>query len=437
MRGLGKHAGPKNQTIKWQGKARQGKARRILSMTASNWTRRAVLGCAAAALTVALGFTAAAADTIKIGAPVPQTGPFASDGAVMQKAIQLAVDELNKAGGVLGQQLEPLFFDVGDLTPDKLQAAAANLIDRNKADLIVTGYGGFGPDIPAFCPQGVPFVHADAFSSVVTMMNDMKCTAIFNASDVEAAYGRVMWDQIQATGHSFPNKKIALVHGPYEWEFGLANAMAESAKAAGWEVVLKEEVPYESAQWQGILSKIRAAGPSLVHIEMLDASLVSTFVQEYRQVPIKNALVSGGYAVSIPAFGEVIKGGNVDGVLGMTLSAQLPSPEADAFVAKWKAAYNEDVPLSIAALVWDQVYLWAAAVTKVGSASEHAAVAKAMKEMNYKGLTGVLAFNDRFMIPTNDDSQPAFLLQVQDKKLVPIMIGTKKVADFVVPEWSK
>jgi hypothetical protein len=37
------------------------------------------------------------------------------------------------------------------------------------------------------------------------------------------------------------------------------------------------------------------------------------------------------------------------------------------------------------------------------------------------------------MIPTNDDSQPAFLLQVQDKKLVPIMIGTKKVADFVVP----
>lgn len=406
-------------------------------MTIAQWTRRAVLGCATSVLAAALGLSAAAADTIKIGAPIPQTGPFASDGAVMQKAIQLAVDELNKNGGVLGKQLELAFFDVGDLTPDKLMAAAANLIDSGKSDYIVTGYGGFGPDIPAFCPSGVPFVHNDAFTSVVDMMNSMGCTAIFNASDVESAYGRVMWDQLMALGYAFPNKKLAIVHGPYEWEYGSVNAMAEAAKAAGWEVVLNEEVPYESAQWQGILSKIREAGPSLVHVEMLDTSLTNTFIQEYRQNPIKGALVNAGYAASIPAFGQVISGGTVDGVIGMTLSAQLPGPNSDAFVAKWKTAYNEDVPWSLAAQLYDEVNLWAAAVTKVGNAADHAAVAKAMKEMNYKGLTGVLAFNDRFMIPTNDNTQPAFLFQVQDKKLVPIMIGSKKVADFVVPEWSK
>lgn len=406
-------------------------------MTFAAFTRRAALGCAATLLAATLGVSAAAADTIKIGAPIPQTGPFASDGSVMQKAIQLAVDDLNKNGGVLGKQLELAFFDVGDLTPDKLMAAAANLVDSGKSDFIVTGYGGFGPDIPAFCPHGVPFVHNDAFTSVVNMMNDMKCTAIFNASDVEAAYGKVMWDQLMALGHEFPNKKLAIVHGPYEWEFGSMNAMAEAAKAAGWEVVLKEEVPYENAQWPGILSKIREAGPALVHIEVLDTGLTNTFIQEYRQNPIKGAIVNAGYAASIPAFGEVIAGGTVDGVLGMTLSAQLPGPDADAFVAKWKAAYNEEVPWSLAAQLWDEVHLWAAAATKVGNASDHAAVAKAMKEMNYKGLTGTLAFNDRFMIPTNDDTQPAWLFQVQSKKLVPIMIGTKKVADFVVPEFSK
>jgi ABC-type branched-subunit amino acid transport system substrate-binding protein len=406
-------------------------------MVFSHWSRRVVLGGAAALVATAIGLAPALADAIKIGAPIPQTGPFASDGSVMQKAIQLAVDELNKSGGVLGKQVEVTFFDVGDLTPDKLMAAAANLIDSGKSDYIVTGYGGFGPDIPAFCPHGVPFVHNDAFTSVVNMMNDMKCTAIFNASDVESAYGKVQWDQLMALGYDFPTKKIAIVHGPYEWEYGAMNAMAEAAKASGWEVVLKEEVPYENAQWPGILSKIREAGPSLVHIEVLDPGLTNTFIQEYRQSPVKGAIVNAGYAASVPGFGQVVSGGTADGVLGMTLSAQLPGPDADAFVAKWKAAYNEEPPWSLAAQLVDEVNLWAAAVTKVGNPSDHAAVAKAMKEMNYKGLTGVLAFNDRFMIPTGDDTQPAFLFQVQSKSLVPIMIGSKKVAEFQVPEWSK
>lgn len=390
----------------------------------------AVIAVTAVAMTAQAG-------TIKIGAPIPQTGPFASDGGVMEKAIKLAVEDLNKAGGVLGQQVEVEFFDIGDLSPDKLQAAAANLIDRGKADFIVTGYGGFGPDIPAFCPQGVPFIHNDAFTSVVDLMNSMGCTSIFNASDVESAYGKVMFDQIMALGHDFPNKKLAIVHGPYEWEAGLTKAMAEAAAAQGWEIVVNEEVPYESVQWPGILSKIRDANPSLVHIEVLDAGLTYTFLQQYFDNPVKGALLNAGYAASVPAFGDVISKGNVEGVLGMTLSAQLPGPEGDAFVKKWQAAYNEMPPWSLAAQLYDEVNMWAAAVAIAGSASDHAAVVKALKEMSFKGLTGTLKFDDRFKIPTSDASQPAFLFQVQGKDLKTLMIGTAKTADFVEPSWAK
>ncbi|WP_119269593.1 ABC transporter substrate-binding protein [Taklimakanibacter deserti] len=408
-------------------------------MSLTSVLRTAARGLAVFALAAIVGSTslAARADTIKIGAPIPQTGPFASDGGVMEKAIKLAVEDLNKAGGVLGQQVEVTFFDIGDLSPDKLQAAAANLIDRGKADFIVTGYGGFGPDIPAFCPQGVPFMHNDAFTSVVDMMNSMGCTAIFNASDVESAYGKVMFDQIMALGHQFPNKKLAIVHGPYEWESGLTKAMADAAVAQGWEVVVNEEVPYESVQWQGILSKIRDASPSLVHIEVLDAGLTYTFLQQYFDSPVKGALVNAGYAASVPAFGDVIVQGKVEGVLGMTLSAQLPGPEGDAFVKRWQAAYNETPPWSLAAQLYDEVNMWAAAVAKAGSASDHPAVVKALKEMSYKGLTGTLKFDDRFKIPTSDASQPAFLFQVHDKGLKTLMIGTKKTSDFALPDWTK
>jgi branched-chain amino acid transport system substrate-binding protein len=386
----------------------------------------------------ALATTAAfAAEPIKIGAPIPQTGPFASDGGVMEKAITLAVEDLNKAGGVLGQPVEVSFFDIGDLSPDKLQAAAASLIDRDKSDFIVTGYGGFGPDIPAFCPQGVPFIHNDAFTSVVEMMNTMGCKHIFNASDVETAYGKVMFDQLMALGRDFPVKKIAIVHGPYEWEAGLTKAMAEAATAAGWEIVLNEEVPYESVQWEGILSKIRAAGPSLVHIEVLDASITYTFLQQYFANPVKGALVNAGYAASIPAFGEVIAQGNVEGVLGMTLSAQLPGPDADAFVKNWQARFNELPPYSLAAQLYDEVNMWAAAVKQVGNAQDHAKVVQAIQDMSFKGLTGTLKFDETRKIPTNDETQPAFLLQVQGSQLVPLMIGAKKAGEFIEPAWAK
>lgn len=409
-------------------------------MSLKSWLHGAVRQLtvfALAVIAVTAVATTAQAGTIKIGAPIPQTGPFASDGGVMEKAIKLAVEDLNKAGGVLGQQVEVEFFDIGDLSPDKLQAAAANLIDRGKADFIVTGYGGFGPDIPAFCPQGVPFIHNDAFTSVVDLMNSMGCTSIFNASDVESAYGKVMFDQIMALGHDFPNKKLAIVHGPYEWEAGLTKAMAEAAAAQGWEIVVNEEVPYESVQWPGILSKIRDANPSLVHIEVLDAGLTYTFLQQYFDNPVKGALLNAGYAASVPAFGDVISKGNVEGVLGMTLSAQLPGPDGDAFVKKWQAAYNEMPPWSLAAQLYDEVNMWAAAVAIAGSASDHAAVVKALKEMSFKGLTGTLKFDDRFKIPTSDASQPAFLFQVQGKDLKTLMIGTAKTADFVEPTWSK
>lgn len=408
-------------------------------MSLESWLRGISRGLAAfsVAAFAAAAPLAASADTIKIGAPIPQTGPFASDGSVMEKAITLAVEDLNKAGGVLGQQLEVSFFDIGDLSPDKLQAAAANLIDRNKSDFIVTGYGGFGPDIPAFCPQGVPFIHNDAFTSVVEMMNSMGCKHIFNASDVEAAYGKVMFDQLMALGRDFPVKKLAIVHGPYEWESGLTKAMADAATAAGWEIVLNEEVPYESVQWQGILSKIREAQPSLVHIEVLDASLTYTFLQQYFTNPVKGALVNAGYAASIPAFGDVIAQGNVEGVLGMTLSAQLPGPEGDAFVQNWQARYNEPPPYSLAAQLYDEVFMWAEAVKTAGSASDHAKVVQTLQDMSYKGLTGTLKFDETRKIPTSDETQPAFLLQVQGGQLKPVMIGTKKVGEFIEPSWSK
>ena len=131
------------------------------------------------------------AETITIGAPIPITGPYSSDGEVMDKGERLAIDELNAQGGLLGQKLEYSVFDIGDLTPDKLQAAATDLVERKKVQVLINGYGGMGPDIPAFCPYPIPYINNDATSNVVELMEKMKCKSIFMGSDVDINYGRI------------------------------------------------------------------------------------------------------------------------------------------------------------------------------------------------------------------------------------------------------
>lgn len=391
----------------------------------------------AAAAVASLAAPALAADTIKLGAPIPLTGPFASDGLTMEKAIKLAVKDINDANGLLGKQVQIQTFDIGDLTPDKLQAAAANLIEREGVDVLINGYGGMGPDIPAFCPYGVPYLHNDAVSSVVTLAKTGGCSAIFNASDVDVNYGRTVFNQLQKVGYNFPTKRLAVVHGPYEWDLNFSNGLAEAAKAAGWEVVFEEEVPYENLEWSGILSKIRDAKPSLVHLEALDPAVASTFTDQFRANPPKDALLNIGYVGSTPGVDDAIRQGTAESVLVFTLTAQLPGKKGDDFVAKWKAAYHEDPPASLAAAIFDEVNLWAAAVKKVGDPKNYSAIAAAIKSLKFQGLAGTYAFNDDNYISNADDTQPALLYQIQNKKRVLLMVGDQKQGDLIPPSWVK
>ncbi|SNT76170.1 ABC transporter substrate-binding protein [Paracoccus seriniphilus] len=390
----------------------------------------------AAAIMAALSAQAASSDTISLGAPIPLTGYLAADGATMERAIRLAVDELNANGGVLGNQVDVVTFDIGDLTPDKLSAAAANLIEREGVSALINGYGGMGPDIPAFCPYGIPYIHNDAVSSVIDLAERMHCDAVFNASDVDVNYGKAVFQQMLATGYEFESKRLAIVHGDYEWDVEVAKGMTEAAQAAGWEVVFSEEVPYDTVEWTGILSKIRATEPALVHLEALDPAVATTFISQFNDNPAGNALVSVGYMGATPGLDDVIAQGNAQGVLAFTLNAHLEDEEGGAFEAKWQDAYGAEAPISLAAAVYDMVNMWAAAVEQAGDASDYAAVADAIRGMDYDGIAGIYAFNDRNFIDTGSQTQPAQLIQVQDGKRVRLVVGDEKVGEIVAPSWG-
>lgn len=386
---------------------------------------------------IAMQSFAQAAEPLEIGAPIPLTGPYASDGKVMEQGIRLAVKHLNEKGGVDGRQVSVRIFDIGDLTPDKLQAAASELVDRHKVSVLINGYGGMGPDIPAFCPAKVPYLNNNATTQVVELTTKMGCTNIFMASDVDESYGKQSFAQLNKIGLKFPNKTIAVLHGPYDWELNNTAGIRAAAEAEGWKVVLNEEVQYGMNQWSGIFLKLRSAKPDLVVIETLDPSSVITFLDQFKKTPLQGSVVYAGYILSTTALTELVTKGSLDGVLGMTLSAQRANEKGELFEKAWKAEYNEAPPMSIAAQVYDEVMLWAAAATLAKDASAYENVNKQLETLAYEGLTGTIKFNAKRYVTASDETQPPLLLQAQKGSIQTLMIGSEKVSDFVEPGWLK
>ena len=172
-------------------------------------------------------------------------------------------------------------------------------------------------------------------------------------------------------------------------------------------------------------------------MELLDPASVNAMISQFHDNPSKQSLLYAGYSASVPAFGEIIKTGAADGVLGMTLSAQRPDDKGRAFAEKWKQKYNEEPPLSVAAQIYDEVMLWAAAVNKAGSATDYNAIAGALRDNPYDGITGVVKFNDQQYVTSSDETVPTQLLQVQGDGVKQVMIGTKKNVAFQTPPWIK
>ena len=75
--------------------------------------------------------------TIKVGAAVPVTGPYAGDGQQMYRGQQLAVEEINAAGGVAGYQLELVKVDTQAQEPDVMKTVVQNLVSQNVAAMFM------------------------------------------------------------------------------------------------------------------------------------------------------------------------------------------------------------------------------------------------------------------------------------------------------------
>jgi branched-chain amino acid transport system substrate-binding protein len=245
--------------------------------------RRAVLLAAAlASLAPQLASRAASAETLRLGAILPLTGPGGVIGTEEQRGIQFATERANAAGGVAGQQIEVVFED-NQAKPDQSVLSLNKLVDLQHLPVIFTGYSG--PTLamaPLATRKKVLLVNAAAQADKLAGASPF----LINTIPVIGAEVDLLAKYLAAQGKTnaailFENNAAGIA--------GRDDFLASFGKAGG-KVVAQEPVAFGETNYRPALLKLAAAQPDVMFVVL--TSGVSQLADQAKQLDVK-FLVTG------------------------------------------------------------------------------------------------------------------------------------------------
>ena len=395
--------------------------------------------------------TAATTKPIVLGGVYPLTGVSAGDGIEAKRALEMAANDLNEGGGVLGRKIETASLDMeSDLVPDKVRNALQRLVNEKGASMISMvwcDYANTGWD--PVTTKGVPLFHANAsITNTGWVAEDpVGRGMIFENDPNETWYGPNLvglLERIQASGKWTPrDKSVAIVTSTDPYSVLIANTFRDEIKKAGWSVVMFEKVSAPLSEWGPVLAKVRALNPDVVVNTDWLAQDLAAFTKQFASSPTQS-LVYEQFGPSMPEYLD-LTGDAANGVLWSTNIGVLPDAMGEEFRARFEKTYGVKMGFSTAGAIYDQVMMWANAAGRAGDADDYPAVVKQIRAGIHRGVVGTCHFdpkdNQAMPYPAfyNDPSlgMPLLSYQIQNVKQVvidpvPYLMGT-----FELPPYFK
>ncbi|MDH6266148.1 branched-chain amino acid transport system substrate-binding protein [Rhizobium sp. SG_E_25_P2] len=429
--------------------------------------RRSVLqgfmgaGAAGAALLADMNSEARAAEgePIAIGSALPMSGIAAADGIEFKNGLDLAIEEINAAGGVLGRPLELHVEDTKEMGADLVSQAMQRLIDRHSAPLIINGYnlGTNMIEMDVAADNDVIMMH---YNTLISHNEKFKTDperyyGSFQGDPPEYWYGPGCLNFLKTLADDgkwkAPNKKIAIIPSANEYSIVIANAIRDKAKEFGFEVSLFETVPFPTNQWGPTLAKIRQDPPAAIIVTHFLPQDLAQFMTQFLTEPT-NSLIYMQYGPSLPAFRE-IGGEAVNGVIYSTVIGCLPDEFSKPYRETYRKKFGPSAAYITGSQTYDGLWMWALSAAIAGGPSEPfnkeqtKKVAGAMRRLVYRGVNGTYradpAGQSSYCYPTQvaDPSlgMPHQFLQHQDYKTDPKLISPPLYAtdSFLLPPWIK
>jgi branched-chain amino acid transport system substrate-binding protein len=249
-------------------------------------------------LLVLVSGTAPAAPVVKIGNIEPLSGPSASVGQQGKNARDMAVEEINAAGGIKslgGAKIEMIYVD-SKSDPTVGVSAAEQLINRDKVHLL-TGCWNSAVTYPTTQVAeryGIPFVVP---VSVADKITERGFKYVFRLAAKDSWWSRDQFAFLNDMQKEFNTKvkTLAFVYENGDWGIGVSNGWKKLAKEQGYEIVLDEPYPSTASDLTPVVMKLKKANADVIMFvsNAADAILLTNTMAEMK-VNAKVIIASGG-----------------------------------------------------------------------------------------------------------------------------------------------
>lgn len=335
-----------------------------------------------AVLTPGLGW---AADAVTIATVGPMTGQLATYGAQMKRGAELAVADINAAGGVLGRQVT---LEVQDDACDPKQAVAvANQVAIEHVAL-VAGHFCSGSSIPAsgvYAEEGILMITPSSTSPTST--DDAAAKGwqnILRANGRDDQQGEVAGEFIL---QHYADKHIAIIHDKSTAGKGIADVTKAYLNAHGVQETLYDSYTAGEKDYRGLVAKLKNAAIDIIYVGgyHTEGALI---IKQAREAGLQAQMI-GNDSFATSEFTQVA-GPAAEGVLITNAAEVRDLPSAQDVVAKFRAQGFE--PEGYTLNTYAVVQLWAEAAKRAGSIDTDALAAE-LRKGSYQTVVGTLEFD--------------------------------------------
>ncbi|MFC5511559.1 branched-chain amino acid ABC transporter substrate-binding protein [Massilia jejuensis] len=342
------------------------------------------------ALAMLVAGGASAQQVVKIGHVGPVSGPNSHLGKDNENGARMAIDELNAKGFTIDGKKVTLQLVAEDDGSDPKQgtAVAQKLVDAKVKGVI--GHLNSGTSVPAskiYNDAGIPQISP---ATTATQYTKQRFPGAFrvvaNDAKLGGTLGKYAVDTLKA-------KNIAIIDDRTTYGQGVATEFAKGAKGPGVKIVGKEFTSATATDYTAILTSIRAKKPDLVFFGGMD-SVGGPMLKQMKALGIE-ARFMGGDGICTEALGRLAGDAVGEGKVICAEAGGVTGAEQEKALADFRARFKQKTGTEVqlySPYVYDAVMVMAAAMQAAKSA-EPAKYLPELKKINYRGVTGQIAFD--------------------------------------------
>ena len=351
------------------------------------------------------GETAPAGGELVLGFAVPLTGTSAAGGEIVRNGLQMAVDEINEAGGIDGKWTIRLITEDNQNDPSTSVNVMEKLCNQDNANVVISSTASsccladMEVTKAAKCPELAP---ASTAASLTEQGNEYFFrTAVTDSSNVVCLY-----DYFTGT---MKGSKIAVLYESNDFGNGGYQLLQDYAGQYNVEIIDAQAYNVGDVDFSVQLTQFKEEAPDAIFVwgHYEEVTIMCKQMAQYEvEIPVMGTGYNSPYLTEMG--GEFVEGI----MLSTCYTTADPDEKVQAFDAKYtelyKAAYDQNAPQA-----YDTVYMIADAVTRAQSVDREA-IQKALTEVkDFDGLTGVMNFDEK-----NNVSKTCKMIKIENGQQV-------------------